>query len=261
MSASDAPQSAEENKKKERDKARGGFFFWLIGPGHYLARIATIIFLLLVMGGILYLLLMRNPALMAKLFPTVETVSTQQWGNSAVVYPIDGYDAAGKHAAFDVAVLPKSLSWAHKSTSVLAIDGLTMIAESEVPDRVFTPELRDGLGRSKSVIAVGLASQEGQVEVETQRAKDRANSAAGWLTAVVKPNSPIWMLNLGQFKGDCKAAATADGTGWQRPLIVVGVRSEDEGVNLSEAFANAINDKTNLPSRDCYSNFDLVRFR
>jgi hypothetical protein len=249
-----ANQRSSGEKTEKGEKRRRGFF-WL-----HVGRTAIILLLVLVMGGILALLMWKNPDLMAKIFPRVQTVETQQWGDS-VVYPIEGYDSAGKHAAFEVAVLPKNLTWAHKSTSVLAIDGLTMIAETEVPERVFTPELREGLGRSNSLIAVGLASQEGQVDVETQRAKDRATSAAGWLTAIAADDAPIWMLNLGQFKGGCEAAATGDSTAWQRPLILVGVRSEEEGINLGEAFANAMSDKTNLPSRDCYTSFDLTRYR
>jgi len=30
-----------------------------------------------------------------------------------------------------------------------------------------------------------------------------------------------------------------------------------EGIQLSEALANAMSNKTNVPSRSCYSNFDL----
>jgi hypothetical protein len=79
--------------------------------------------------------------------------------------------------------------------------------------------------------------------------------------AFAADDAPIWMLNLGQFKGGCKAAATGDSTARQRPLILVGVRSAEDGVNLGEAFADAMSDKTNLPSRDCYTSFNLTRYR
>ena len=126
---------------------------------------------------------------------------------------------------------------------------------------MFTPELRSGLERSAQVIAVGVASQEGQLEEEAERARQRASTAAGWLAKAVPADKMIWTLNLGQFKGSCKAAEGATGTGWQRPLIIVGVREQEDGVNLTEAFADAISGKSNLPSRDCYTNFDLVLFR
>lgn len=186
-------------------------------------------------------------------------VATQRWGAS-VVFPIEGKDLARKQAAFDVAVLPADLAWARKSSTQL-VQGGTAIAEDQAAARIFSAELRDGLSRSVEVIAVGLASQEGQRAEETERAKSRAASAARWLSTAVNGNVPIWTLNLGQFRGSCKATTEAADTGWQRPVIIVGIRSQETGVNLTEAFADAISGKSNLPSRDCYTNFDLARFR
>ena len=186
-------------------------------------------------------------------------VQTQRWGSS-VVFPIEGKDLALKRAAFDVAVLPADLAWARKSSTEL-VQGGTAIAEDEAAARIFSAELRDGLSRSLEVIAVGLASQEGQRAEETERAKRRAASAAGWLSTAVDGGIPIWTLNLGQFRATCKATTEAADTGWQRPVIIIGIRSQETGVNLSEAFADAISGKSNLPSRDCYTNFDLARFR
>ncbi len=185
-------------------------------------------------------------------------VRTQRWGSS-VVFPIEGKDLARKRAAFDVAVLPADLAWARKSSTAL-VQGSTPIPENEAAARIFSAELRDGLSRSVEVIAVGLASQEGQRAEETERARRRAASAAGWLSTAVG-GIPVWTLNLGQFRGTCKATTEAADTGWQRPVIIVGVRSQEQGVNLTEAFADAISGKSNLPSRDCYTNFDLARFR
>ncbi|NJM34249.1 MAG: hypothetical protein HC850_05515 [Rhodomicrobium sp.] len=78
---------------------------------------------------------------------------------------------------------------------------------------------------------------------------------------MVGEEKPVWALNLGQFRATCKASTEAADTGWQRPLILVGIRSQEEGVNLAEAFGDAISGKSNLPSRDCYTNFDLARVR
>jgi len=186
-------------------------------------------------------------------------VATQRWGSS-VVFPIEGKDLARKSAAFDVAVLPSDLAWARKSATAL-VQGGTQIAEGEAAARIFSAELREGLSRSVEVIAVGLASQEGRQAEESERARQRAASAAGWLATAVASNVPIWTLNLGQFRGTCKATSEAVDTGWQRPVIIVGIRSQETGVNVTEAFADAIGGKTNLPSRDCYTNFDLARFR
>jgi hypothetical protein len=251
------PESAEERRRREEeeDEDRGFFFWWFSTPA---GRTGTAILVLaLLIGAALFF----NPGLRSKWLPGKQEVKveTQRWGSS-VVFPIEGKDSAGKHAAFDVAVLPSDLSWVRRSASELSKAGTT-IPESEAAQRIFTPELREGLGRSTGLIAVGLASQEGQVEEEAQRAARRATAAAGWVKAVFDEKTPIWTLNLGQFRGTCKATTEATDTGWQRPLIIVGIKSQDAGVNLGEAFADAISGKTNLPSRDCYTNFDLTKFR
>jgi hypothetical protein len=70
------------------------------------------------------------------------------------------------------------------------------------------------------------------------------------------------MLNLGQFKkSGCPAQTETTDTSWQRPVILVGVKSQEEGTNLTEAFTDAIKGKSNLPSRECYTAFDLTKFR
>ncbi len=256
----------QRNRDDDEDR---GLFFWLWGGGRTARPRAEGLMALTVFAAIIAAILWQRPLPVEKVVdappaapaaPVAEVaVPTQQWGSS-VVFPIEGHDAAQKRAAFDVAVLPTDLTWARKSSTVVT-QGDQPIPEQDTADRVFTPELRSGLDRSGQVIAVGLASQEGQVQEEAERARQRALTAAGWLTKAVPPEKGIWTLNLGQFKGACKAAEGANGTSWQRPLIIVGIREQDEGVNLTEAFDNAISGKSNLPSRDCYTNFDLVKFR
>lgn len=261
---------AERSREEDDDR---GFFFWLWGRRRGLSPQAEVAIIAAVFAIILAIILWSRPAPVEKVAappsppavaeappPAPEiTVQTQQWGSS-VVFPIEGKDAARKRAVFDVAVLPTDLSWARGSASILT-QADAEIPEPETADRVFTPELRSGLDRSAQVIAVGVASQEGQLEEESERARQRASTAAGWLAKAVPTEKGIWTLNLGQFKGTCKAADGVTGTGWQRPLIIVGIREQEDGVNLTEAFADAISGKSNLPSRDCYTNFDLTLFR
>jgi hypothetical protein len=287
MSADQNERIANADDRKKKDEDRGGLFAglyrwydrydtwsgrwdwfnWLLGffKTHTAATIATTAAAAVTVGGAVVLV---NPEVRQRWFPpepAIEApaepvaVETQRWGSS-VIFPIDGKDLAGKRAAFDVAVLPKDLAWARKSSTVLN-QGDKVIPEAEAASRIFTPELREGLGRSQAVIAVGLASQEGQVAEEAERARQRAATAAGWLVGVMGEEKPVWALNLGQFKGTCQASTEATDTSWQRPLVLVGIRSQEEGVNIAEAFADAINGKSNLPSRDCYTNFDLARFR
>lgn len=257
-------QNADKRKEKEEED-RAGFFFFPFFRGRRIEMIPA----LLLVGLFLLLALFwlekpapKEPAAeaVATAAPAPVTVETQRWGSSTI-FPIEGADSAGRRAAFDVAVLPKELSWVSKSSTQLA-QGTEVIPDDQLTDRLFSQELKDGLARSKNVLAVGLASQEGQVEEETARAANRARTAAGWLANAVPPETGIWILNLGQFKkSGCKAQTETTDTSWQRPVILVGVKSQDEGTELSQAFANAISGKSNLPSQDCYSSFELTRFR
>jgi hypothetical protein len=186
--------------------------------------------------------------------PKVE-VTTVRWGE-AVVFPISGVDAAGRRAAFEVAVLPKEYTWARKDDKHLAKDGRTL-NDLEV-QALFADDFRAGIAKSGDVIGVGVASQEGDVTEEAGRAARRASTAGTWLSAARGDGAAIWELNLGQYKGSCASADRAD-TSWQRPVIMIGVRDKDDGVNLAEALGDAMKGKSNLPSRECYSNFEMQR--
>jgi hypothetical protein len=286
MAADQGMPTGDEQKSRKEDEDRGGligwlyrryksydtwagrydWFNWLISlfKTHTAASVVATGTAAVAVGGAV---IMTDPDLRERWVPKSwveayqgeQTVETQNWGTS-VVFPVEGKDLEERRAAFDVAVLPQDLTWVSRSTSVLSQGG-TMIAGTEVPERIFTPELRSGLARSSEVMAVGLASQEGRREDEVERARQRATTAAGWLGSVVGEQKPVWILNLGQYQSTCETAGGADGTAWQRPLIVVGIREQEQGVSIDEAFADAISGKTNLPSKDCYTNFDLTRLR
>lgn len=117
--------------------------------------------------------------------------------------------------------------------------------------------MREGLTHSPEVIAVGAASQEGDLENEQERAERRAKTQAQLIVKSVSPLTRVWTLNLGRYSVDCNTANTGD-TSWQRPVMLVGVRFQQPGVVLAQALENAISGKSNVPSRECYSSFDMV---
>jgi len=259
-------------KKADDEEDRAGFLFFPFFRGRRMEMIPAF----LIVGLFLYLVqrywekpvqqetaqqeIVQPQQIAAASPPEAAKIETQRWGN-AVIFPIVGKDGSGKNAIFDVAVLSKDFAWARKSATQL-VQGTEPIPDADLIERVFTPELRDVLAQSSQVMAVGLASQEGQVEEETERANERAKTAAKWLSGAVKAETVIWQLNLGQFKkSGCAAQTETADSSWQRPVILVGVKSSDDGVNLTEAFADAINGKSNLPSRDCYTSFDLTQYR
>ncbi len=176
------------------------------------------------------------------------------------MFRIDGKDQQSRNASFDFIVLGDEYSWVKGSTSeILAKNGQT-VPDAEVPDRVFAPSIRQSLSRATDLIAVGLASQEGERAQEEDRANARSNTVAGWMQRIGNPQIPLWVMTLGQYNRGCKTQEDAD-TSFERPLILVGVRSKANGTNLQEALADAISGHDNLPSRECYSRFDMKKIR
>jgi len=161
--------------------------------------------------------------------PAVE-VTTERWAQSSVVFPVVGVDKAGRRATFDVVVLTKDYTWVRGSDSELAHTGRSL-TEADVAAQVLSAEIRTGLARSSDVIAVGVASAEGAVEVETARADRRARTAARWLGGVLPPATRLWLLNLGQYRSVCVTPDTSDAS-WQRPFIMIGIRQQEPGVTV-----------------------------
>jgi hypothetical protein len=202
-------------------------------------------------GGAVGAVLAVNPELLR---PRVEA-PVHRWGE-AVVFPIEGRDLAGRKASFDLLLMPKDYTWVLGSSSELSFRGAPL-SEAAAIEKIFTPEVRDGLSHSPEVIAVGVASQEGGLKSENERAGRRARTQAQLIAKSVSPLTRIWVLNLGRYNEACNAASAGD-TSWQRPVIIVGVRFQDRGVVLAQALENAISGKSNVPSRECYSSFDMA---
>ncbi|MFN0218952.1 MAG: hypothetical protein ACKVP4_09085 [Hyphomicrobium sp.] len=188
----------------------------------------------------------------------LRTITASRWNDRTLAFSIDGADRNGRAAKFDVVVLTKMYGWVRGSTTELE-RGETRLSPDDISREVFTQQLREGLGSARELIAVGLASQEGEVERETQRAGLRAARIAEWVREAVGRSIPIWTLNLGRYVEVCADCETED-TSWQRPFIVVAVRVADPGTDIGEALAVALSDKSNLPSPSRYSTFALSKF-
>lgn len=233
------PQGAKKPEEKSR---RRGAAFWLWGAG-IVALIAAAI-----LGGLSY------GGFLGK--KHIEKQAVQ----NAFVFPVDGVDSRGRMASFDFIVLTSELTWVKASADHVEHRG-EVVPDLESASRVINADIAKILQRSKDLIAIGLASSEGERPQEEERAGKRALTIAGWFNGLGDPATPIWSLNLGQYdRSSCKSQEDAN-TSFERPLLFAGVRARDEGVNLQEALANAISDKENLPSRACYSRFDLAKAR
>jgi hypothetical protein len=188
-----------------------------------------------------------------------KTHAEKQKVENAYFFRVDGKDKQGRSASFDYILLSNELTWVIGSTSEIASGGAT-IPNAEAAERVLTRQVRDSLASASDLIGVGLASSEGEREAEEKRALDRSNTVVGWIAKAAKPETALWSLTLGQYNKSCKQQEDAD-TSFERPVIFAGVRSKADGVDLGEALADAISGHDNLPSRECYSRFDLAKVR
>lgn len=183
----------------------------------------------------------------------------ERLGDNATTYGIEGRDAAGRRAAFDLVVLDKRFDWVRGSTTELQKDG-EVIPAADIARTVLNEPVRLRLAQAVEIIAVGTASSEGDVETETHRAGQRAQQTASWVADAVPASIPVHTLNFGQYRNPCADCETAD-TSWQRPFMVVAVREKEPGTDIAEALAAAMQGKSNLPSVAAYSSFGFAKFR
>lgn len=188
----------------------------------------------------------------------VKHVLAKRWNERTLVFPIEGVDKAGRRAVFDVVVLTKDYGWVRGSTTEIE-KGERRLSPDEIEEEVLAPQLREGLGSARALIAVGLASQEGDVEREEQRGGLRAARTAELVRSAVGPSIPMWTLNLGRYVEPCNECEDAD-TSWQRPFVVIAVRQVDDGTHISEALADAMTGNDNLPSPSRYSTFAFAKY-
>lgn len=188
----------------------------------------------------------------------VKRIIAKKWNDRTLVFPIDGVDSQGRRALFDVVVLTKNYGWVLGSTTELE-RGADRLSPKEIEEEVLAPQLREGLGSARELIAVGVASQEGELEREIQRGGLRAARIAQWVRGALGAKIPMWTLNLGRYLEPCTDCETEE-TSWQRPFMVIAMREAEAGVNTGEALRNAMSDRENLPSPNRYSTFALARY-
>ncbi len=191
--------------------------------------------------------------------PPAPPPKVERQTESTVIFAIEGRDAAGRKGTFDVVVAKKDFLWVRKSADQLEKAG-QVVPNEALAGEIFDDEVRRGLERALGIIAVGTASQEGNAEAETERALKRAQRTAEIVTPVIDPGTPVWTLNLGQFRGQCAGCETG-GTNWQRPFMLIAIKDLEPGTTLQESLRDALMGKGRLPSPESYSTFALTKVR
>lgn len=112
---------------------------------------------------------------------------------NSTVFTIEGFDKSGKRGLFDVVVAKKEFLWVKGSADELEKDGNT-IKNPDIANAVFDGEVSAALAGAREIIAVGTASQEGDVGQEKERAGRRAAATAKLSQSVIGPEMPVWSL-------------------------------------------------------------------
>lgn len=177
--------------------------------------------------------------------------------DDTTVFTMEGRDQAGRKVVFEVLVLSNAFSWMRGSATELTRDGKTLDGTA-VLEQVFGGPVRERLQRASDLVAVGAASSEGAVAAEEARAEQRARTAAGWVLKAA-PGKPVWSLALGQYRASCQGSEAAADTSWQRPLLVVGVKTRDGEAAIDQALSDAMAHGKAMPSPACYSQFNFEK--
>jgi hypothetical protein len=152
--------------------------------------------------------------------------------------PITGTDLTGKKATFRFHSLTTNHAWRLNSSE--EVENLTSPytiaqAQSLLKQKLSEPNIQERIKQSKELIAVGVASCEGEKTREENRAEERARVIQNALNDASTVHK-IYLLLLGQYQAkDCNSETTFK----QRQLIVIYVISEDEGVSMKDALNSA----------------------
>lgn len=160
-----------------------------------------------------------------------------------------------KKAKFRIAIVTQEYRWKFESSDSIE----TGLVKNELPELL---ENLKGFDNMIGLIAVGTASQEGNMNQEVLRADKRAdNIVAVFRQTELADEKEIYKLNLGQYLQK-EPSTSIDETSVQRRLIIIGIRQRDKSMNfeeMGEALKNALQ-KSSLKytvETKSYSNFDF----
>lgn len=156
----------------------------------------------------------------------------------------EGRDSQGRVAKFNIAVLSVEYKWLLGSNfqikyndQVISLEVLKLNLEQE--------GIQNLMKNPSEIISVGIASCEGNVEVEQRRAFERSQQIQV-LAKKLFSNAPsikgYRLLNLGRFqRSNCQTNREA--TAYQRSVILIGVKKQSANVILDEALRDRLENK------------------
>lgn len=143
-----------------------------------------------------------------------------------------GRDGSGKKIKVKINLLSSEYRWIYKSSAGAELG----------EEKIDLNSLIRGLdvsAYSHGLIAVGMASVEGDISGQSVLAEERTDKLIHIIKDELKPTIPVFGLSLGRFKDESKKS-NSKATSTQRRVVVVEILEQDEGANIGDAIFDAL---------------------
>jgi eukaryotic-like serine/threonine-protein kinase len=177
-------------------------------------------------------------------------------------------DRSGKSAEINMAVLSDEYEWQLGSDNEVRINGGTepipiavLKAKLEQKDKGTKKQnILEIMENPNRIIALGMASCEGDDQQEEERALRRAKTIQ---SAIVRPLFDVKeypVISLGQFKFKNNCARNNPATSIQRKLIIVGMRKQSVGLEEKEVLYQRLGKTIKEIKLDNYTKGSIEKF-
>lgn len=172
------------------------------------------------------------------------------------IIELSGIDSAGRSVGLRLVIISQRNEWKFEDTVMLENGPITSVLPTYLNSFPVFEKFRE-------IVAIGMASEEGDSLIELGRAGARSNAIAELISNYCKAhryNNKIYTLNLGKHDVTNKGTNTS----YQRRLVIVGVIPEetDDDVIFEVALKDAlINDEQLEVGLKLYDNFLLEKYK
>lgn len=177
-------------------------------------------------------------------------------------FDLNGFGNGFGRSITSVMILSQEYQWLFASTT--EVEGGAGMGLLPVERKIEEEAIQEWIQSSSAIVAVGTASYEGSIESESIRAAARSVEVYDLLLSLLaryQTAKSLFKLNLGQYDAQKCAVIGAEATGYQRPIIILGVFTSSERPDFlpQRQVQRAVSqlEKNPLPNLNlwCYSNF------
>lgn len=181
-------------------------------------------------------------------------------------FSLGGFGDGFGRSITSVMILSQEYQWLFGSTT--EVEGSFGLGLLPVERQIEEEAIQEWIQSASAIVAVGTASYEGDLESESVRAAVRSSEVYALLLSLLaryQTAKSLFKLNLGQYDEDKCALIERAATGYQRPIIILGVFTSSEQPDFlpQRQVQQAVSqlETEPLPNLDlwCYSNYPDFR--